>query len=374
MPARSACCCIAARELFAELLLDEVAESLASGSLDEAEQELIDLELHEYCRPALEKRRETSASEAMEPHSVVKKAVRDQTETSHAELRNARSVLPSRTKADVSATSAENGDTINQRRASRALPMSCWPIRDRFAASSDVVLAESETAPAPSFRARIAAAPMSPTAPPAPRSSFKPSKKRRGRDKAPMALLPGAKVDDFEIVRLLGRGAFGHVYLARQMSLDRQVALKISANRGSEGRTMARLEHQHIVQVFSEKVDPEFNQRLLCMQLVPGVGLDKLIGMLHTQAGTAGPQAAAGSLPAASPTPLGPAPNCSASSTAPARCPRRSIRPPCTIAKRSARWMPSKPRPGSAAGWPKRSTSPIDTACCTATSSRPTSS
>ncbi len=47
-----------ARELFAELLLDEVSESLSNGSLDEAEQELIDLELHEYCRPALDKRRE----------------------------------------------------------------------------------------------------------------------------------------------------------------------------------------------------------------------------------------------------------------------------------------------------------------------------
>jgi RNA polymerase sigma factor (sigma-70 family) len=46
------------RELFGELLLDEVTESLANGSLDEAEQELIDLELHDYCRPALEKRRE----------------------------------------------------------------------------------------------------------------------------------------------------------------------------------------------------------------------------------------------------------------------------------------------------------------------------
>jgi RNA polymerase sigma factor (sigma-70 family) len=46
------------RELFGEMLLDEVAESLTSNSLDDAEQELIDLELHEYCRPALEKRRE----------------------------------------------------------------------------------------------------------------------------------------------------------------------------------------------------------------------------------------------------------------------------------------------------------------------------
>jgi RNA polymerase sigma-70 factor (ECF subfamily) len=47
-----------ARELFAEMLLDEVTESLTTGSIDEAEQELIDLDLHEYCRPALEKRRE----------------------------------------------------------------------------------------------------------------------------------------------------------------------------------------------------------------------------------------------------------------------------------------------------------------------------
>ena len=144
---------------------------------------------------------------------------------------------------------------------------------------SDVVLAESVTMPAPSFRAPSPPANATPQS--APTIELRPNEKRPLRDKAPMALLPGAKVDDFEIVRLLGRGAFGHVYLARQVSLDRLVALKISANRGSEGRTMARLEHQHIVQVFSEKVDTDFNQRLLCMQLVPGIGLDKLIGMLH---------------------------------------------------------------------------------------------
>jgi serine/threonine protein kinase len=136
-------------------------------------------------------------------------------------------------------------------------------------AISDVVLAESETGAAPTFRM--------PAPPPVPAATGK----RSAIGDKPMALLPGAKVDDFEIVKLLGRGAFGHVYLARQISLDRQVALKISANRGSEGRTMARLEHQHIVQVFAEKVDPDFDQRLLCMQLVPGIGLDKLILLLH---------------------------------------------------------------------------------------------
>lgn len=45
-----------AREQFAELLLDEVLDSLAEGSLEQAEEELIDLDLLEYCRPAFEKR------------------------------------------------------------------------------------------------------------------------------------------------------------------------------------------------------------------------------------------------------------------------------------------------------------------------------
>lgn len=155
---------------------------------------------------------------------------------------------------------------------------------------SDVVPVESATMAAPSFRAPSPSPQSGAPAGPAPTIELRPEK-RKPREQAPMALLPGAKVDDFEVVRLLGRGAFGHVYLARQLTLDRLVALKISANRGSEGRTMARLEHQHIVQVFSESVDPEFNQRLLCMQLVPGVGLDKLIGMLHALKSASGEQA-----------------------------------------------------------------------------------
>ena len=158
--------------------------------------------------------------------------------------------------------------------------------------ASDVKLAAEETAAAPSFRAPLPPPPASPDA--AKTAEHQPAAERRGSGKAPMALLPGATVDDFEVVRLLGRGAFGHVYLARQLSLDRLVALKISANRGSEGRTMARLEHQHIVQVFSETVDPDFNQRLLCMQLVPGIGLDKLIFALRAMRNESREQRAGG--------------------------------------------------------------------------------
>jgi hypothetical protein len=43
--------------LFADLLLAEVVESLEDGSLDSAEEELIELGLLDYCKPALARRR-----------------------------------------------------------------------------------------------------------------------------------------------------------------------------------------------------------------------------------------------------------------------------------------------------------------------------
>jgi RNA polymerase sigma-70 factor (ECF subfamily) len=46
-----------ARDAFAELLLGEVVNSLPTDSLDDAEEELIELDLLEYCRPALDRRR-----------------------------------------------------------------------------------------------------------------------------------------------------------------------------------------------------------------------------------------------------------------------------------------------------------------------------
>ncbi len=87
----------------------------------------------------------------------------------------------------------------------------------------------------------------------------------------------GSKFGDFELLAVLGEGAFGKVFLAQQISLARQVALKITANRGSEARTMASLEHDNIVQVFSELVLPQHDARLLCMQYVPGTTLGKVI-------------------------------------------------------------------------------------------------
>lgn len=57
---------------------------------------------------------------------------------------------------------------------------------------------------------------------------------------------------DFMLLAEVGRGAFGRVYLARQLSLaDRLVVLKISTDLTGESRMLAQLQHTNIVPIYS---------------------------------------------------------------------------------------------------------------------------
>jgi serine/threonine protein kinase len=99
----------------------------------------------------------------------------------------------------------------------------------------------------------------------------------------PEAAVP-RRVGEFEIVSKLGAGAFGQVYLARQESLGRQVALKVVAHgprQDTEGELLAGLEHDHIVKVFSAFADAETGMRGLCLQYVPGADLGVVIRRVH---------------------------------------------------------------------------------------------
>jgi eukaryotic-like serine/threonine-protein kinase len=80
----------------------------------------------------------------------------------------------------------------------------------------------------------------------------------------------GTKLDDFDLLARLGRGAFATVFLARQRSMQRLVALKVSADRGREPQTLAQLDHPHIVRVFDQRVLHDRQLRLLYMQYVSG--------------------------------------------------------------------------------------------------------
>ena len=88
---------------------------------------------------------------------------------------------------------------------------------------------------------------------------------------------PGQRVDDFDLLSSLGKGAFATVFLARQCSMQRLVALKVSRDRGFEPQTLAQLEHPHIVRVFDQRQLAEQKIRLLYMQYVPGGTLQGVV-------------------------------------------------------------------------------------------------
>ncbi|HNO77620.1 MAG TPA: protein kinase [Phycisphaerae bacterium] len=99
-------------------------------------------------------------------------------------------------------------------------------------------------------------------------------------------LAAGARIADFRIIEELGHGGMGVVYRATQLSLDREVALKVLPNRARKGRTAiqrfrsearaaARLHHTNIVPVFAHGDDN--GQFYYAMDLIEGGSLDQAI-------------------------------------------------------------------------------------------------
>ncbi len=102
----------------------------------------------------------------------------------------------------------------------------------------------------------------------------------------------GRQVGDYVLQSKLGEGGLGTVYLARQISLNRLVALKVTdaAIAGTdEGLALAGLEHEHIVKVFAGFIEPTTGKHCLCLQYVPGTTLTALIARLHAP-GSKSPQ------------------------------------------------------------------------------------
>lgn len=91
----------------------------------------------------------------------------------------------------------------------------------------------------------------------------------------------GDVIGDFRIQRRLGSGGVSEVFLATQLSLDRDVALKVTVENGEadspvmEGRTMAALSHPNIVSVFAE--EQAGSRRLLAMEYVDGPTLAEFL-------------------------------------------------------------------------------------------------
>ncbi|GJQ25442.1 MAG: hypothetical protein HBSAPP02_04740 [Phycisphaerae bacterium] len=102
----------------------------------------------------------------------------------------------------------------------------------------------------------------------------------------PTTWQPGSRLGDFEIVSEIGRGGMGVVYRARQLSLNRIVALKVlPALAGAddkavsrfvrEAQAAARLHHTNIVPVYAQgQQDGHF---FYAMELIDGESLDRVI-------------------------------------------------------------------------------------------------
>jgi len=99
------------------------------------------------------------------------------------------------------------------------------------------------------------------------------------------------RLGKFEVVRLLGKGAMGEVYLGRDPKLGREVALKVISTGSAfgdeaearferEARAAALLNHPHIVTVFEFGEDEGLHY--LAMEFVPGEELESLIRARNT--------------------------------------------------------------------------------------------
>jgi tetratricopeptide (TPR) repeat protein/tRNA A-37 threonylcarbamoyl transferase component Bud32 len=104
--------------------------------------------------------------------------------------------------------------------------------------------------------------------------------------------IPGQRVryiGDYELISLLGRGGMGVVYRARQITLNRQVALKMISNSEfasadqlrrfqNEAEAVAALDHPGIVPIY--EVGTFEDQRYFSMKLIDGRGMEKALADL----------------------------------------------------------------------------------------------
>lgn len=116
---------------------------------------------------------------------------------------------------------------------------------------------------------------------------------------APCLILRPAEVwhlGDFELMREIGRGGMGIVFEARQLSLNRKVALKvlhvapgfserIVKRFHREAEAAAKLHHSNIVPIYA--TGEQHGIHYYAMELIEGLSLEQVIGRLRqTQAGT----------------------------------------------------------------------------------------
>jgi eukaryotic-like serine/threonine-protein kinase len=93
----------------------------------------------------------------------------------------------------------------------------------------------------------------------------------------------GETLGEFHLLAELGRGARGRCFLAVQPALaDRHVVVKVTTDDHGEHLSLARLQHTHIMPLYSEHQFPERKMRALCMPYLGGATLAQILARLRT--------------------------------------------------------------------------------------------
>lgn len=98
-------------------------------------------------------------------------------------------------------------------------------------------------------------------------------------EKSPAKKSKASHLGDFKLLKKLGEGGMGEVYLAHQSGLDRKVALKVlSKDLGKkpdfverffrEARAMAKLDHPHVLKVYA--IDSDKGRHYVAIEFIDG--------------------------------------------------------------------------------------------------------
>lgn len=112
------------------------------------------------------------------------------------------------------------------------------------------------------------------------------------------SLIEGTVLGPYTIIRLIGRGGMGEVYLAYEQRLDRQVALKVIAPKKvgdvnlirrflNEARTLAQVNHTNVVTIYS--IDAVKDTQFIAMEHVEGAVFKDLFSLFAFSAEEAAP-------------------------------------------------------------------------------------
>jgi serine/threonine protein kinase/Tfp pilus assembly protein PilF len=110
-----------------------------------------------------------------------------------------------------------------------------------------------------------------------------------GPPRAPVWPAPGAKVGDFNLLRQMGKGAFGRVFLALEEPTTKTVVVKVTRQKCDEAKVLGKLGHGNVVSVLSAPHDPKTGLYLIVMPFLGTATFEDLLEVAHPKAANQGP-------------------------------------------------------------------------------------